>query len=78
MSDVNISEVIQTLKYRNNQQKTDALKNIFKDIVSMVETGITDDKLDNCLKKMSAVETIGARSQFLNELTNPKLRESLK
>ena len=78
MSDVNISEVIQTLKYRNNQQKTDVLKNIFKDIVTMVETGITDDKLDLCLKKMSAVETIGARSQFLNELTNPKLRESLK
>jgi len=78
MSDVNISEVIQKLKYRNNQQKTDELKNIFKDIVKMVETGITDDKLDLCLMKMSAVESIGARSQFLNELTNPKLRESLK
>jgi len=78
MSDVNISEVIQKLKYRNNKQKTDELRGIFKEIVSMVETGITDDKLDLCLIKMSAVESIGARSNFLNELTNPKLRESLK
>ena len=80
MSDVNISEVINKLNDKNNQEKSNLLNDIFKDIVSIVDSkeDNIDDKLDACLMKISVFNNVIGKEEFLKGLIKPKLRESLE